>query len=278
MENARKYFDFLYTITSLQNDNEENEKLEELDKITEATLFNIQKSIIKQQTDSSLNRYGALLGLELGRIYSRFESHITHNINLETTEVTNQSKEETSEKYRKYEDKISDIHFLLLEKANTYIDHIVFIFNFCSINITSSINFFYTEYTDPSIFWDFFGSDKDLLPIQEQIARTTEANKQNTNTTKRGFKSKMTQAQLCTMFRLLRDNNIIDSRLPNTSLANIIRQLTGGSYQKIREYLGGSNATHINMTLDTKEQAKEIQDILSDIITQIEKEKRDIIK
>lgn len=89
------------------------------------------------------------------------------------------------------------------------------------------------------------------------------------------FDSKLTQGQIATLFRLMREKGVFTMK--DIELTELILELVGGSHQQTRTLIGGIHATHINMTLTNKEQAEEIQSILQSIIEKIEKEKKDII-
>lgn len=88
------------------------------------------------------------------------------------------------------------------------------------------------------------------------------------------FKSILSQEQMMTLLRLMKDRGLFEP--DDTKLGEIGAALCGGSKDKARQIVTGVNKEHINMTLRSKKQATQIQDILHDIIDQIEIEKKEI--
>lgn len=292
MENVKEYFDLLadYALGIKEYD-----AYAWKDHLKEKNIYlmNIQNKLIHLPNEPAVERYAIFMGEALGSGYHLFKEKIIGEIRIDRNGMSEAEYEyEFYEKHRELINKAAPPASDQIDRAYRFIDDVVRVFGSVGLDIVDIIIYaggLHSEYFSPFSLWGGVDEEAirpplspmyhtDDIEYEEEEGDNASTNNElpERNTRQRlGFKSRMTQAQLSTMFRLLRDKGIFD--LNNTQLASLITSLSSGSHQRVRALLGGENAGHINMTLKTRDQATEIQDILQEIIAKIEEDKKDII-
>lgn len=275
MENVREFFNAIgHHYKSEDNDIDTMSK--DLYYKLETYRINIQNKLINLPNKESIDLFCSFLGSEAGFQYVQFERNVLGRVDI-TPEDTQFFKEENyeseyealyDERRQQLINKSDEKVIKLIDIAHKFLDELVYYFIIVGYDLVPHIESSHCRYMSPIPFWGGMPDD-----VKNEKRDGTELERIYA---KREFNSIFTQAQLATMFRLMRDKKVF--HMKDTELASFITSFAGGSHQRTRGLLGGENAGHINMTLKTKSQATDIQNLLREIIDKIEDEKKDIIE
>ncbi len=300
MENVRRLFNYITDICSNPDTETDYEMISWIDgDIIDRSLFRIQNKILTLPNQKAIENYSILIAEIIGAELSYFEKEYSDSDEADEEQIKffKENAKSNNDKilfnqgvsgYVYYEEKNDEYYYtfrtpgqyhLILSQILYFVESIIGTFllydiktearindkcdSYLDILKTSQVTHYYREVDKPSVKDE--SKNEQLKNID--LVRVSRNKK---------FESIFTQAQLATMFRLLRDNEVLS--MNDTQLASLIISFAGGSHQKTRGFLGGVNAGHINMTLKTKDQASEIQNILQKIIVKIDEEKKDIIE